>query len=256
MTALRPPLSTYEAMALRLHSNAVLYPKFGQNLDVDAATAPEDIALQGGTYAGFPITNGETVEIFSSSTDDAAAGTGLRTVRIFGLDENWTRQVADVTLNGTTPVTASGIWTRLTFVKALTGGSGMTNAGTITVRHTSTTANVFASMPAGTIPSQIAAFTTEDNYTGIMRNLRVAASNNNQTDQEVRVAVFTREFGSSVWESQRQMIVRTNAPGLDSSDVMLVIPPKTDLKIRATGATADNLRVTARFDMITIQGVY
>lgn len=256
MSILKPNISIYEASALRLNSNVVLYPKFGQNQDVDAVTAPEDIVLQGGTYAGFPITNGETVSVVSTSANDTAAGTGVRRVRLFGLNANWTRQVEDVTLNGTTPVTTTGVWTRLTFVKPLSAGSGETNAGTITVAHTTTTANIFAVLTAGSVPSQIAAFTTENNYTGIIRNLSCAISNNGASSQEAQLVVATREFGSSVWEHQRQLIVATGSESFDPTDVMIVVPPRTDVKIRCVAATSDNLRMVARFDMLTIQGVY
>jgi hypothetical protein len=74
------------------------------------------------------------LEVVSSSVNDAAAGTGARTVRIWGLDANLLQVIQDVTLNGTTAV---AVTTNLQYVlgfEVLTAGSGLVNAGNIDVR--------------------------------------------------------------------------------------------------------------------------
>lgn len=59
----------------------------GNNPDVDSGTVPEDIWAGGGAYPW--MTGATALEIVSSSANDAAAGTGARTVTINGLDINY-----------------------------------------------------------------------------------------------------------------------------------------------------------------------
>ena len=74
--------------------------------DIDAADSSEDVWIGEGAYPGF-IASASTTSIASDSADDAAAGTGARTVRVVGIVNNagtWTETQEDVTLNGVTPV--------------------------------------------------------------------------------------------------------------------------------------------------------
>jgi hypothetical protein len=74
--------------------------------------------------------------IVSSSAADTSAGTGARTVRIYYVDATGaTAGTEDVTLNGTTNVNL--VTTTKCFIEkiaVLTVGSGLANAGTITLR--------------------------------------------------------------------------------------------------------------------------
>jgi hypothetical protein len=76
------------------------------------------------------------LEVVSSSTSDAAAGTGARTLRIIYYDGAGNGPFStDVTLNGTAPVTTAA--TNIRFVEAMycrTVGSTGSNVGTITLR--------------------------------------------------------------------------------------------------------------------------
>jgi len=58
--------------------------KFGINGDV--GTSVETVWAQGGTYV-YPAA-ATVMKISSSSADDASAGTGARSIAIFGLDAN------------------------------------------------------------------------------------------------------------------------------------------------------------------------
>lgn len=223
--------------------------KFGRNLDVDALTAPEDIWAGGGLYTGFPVGAAETLTIVSSSTADAAAGTGLRRLRVVGLDAAGKERTEDVSMNGTTPVVTTTTWTRVSRAFGILGGSGQTNAGTITVRHTTTAANVFVSMAPSTGSSFIAGLTVPAGLMGVVSRYRVAASNNQQTAQEVTAALAVRLNGSSFWRLMLPSIVST-ASGQDIRlDGGLALPPLTDVVVRAMTGTADNLAVTALLEI-------
>ncbi len=73
------------------------------------------------------------LEIASTSTADAAAGTGARTVRILGLDANYNVIEEILTLNGQTAVASVKSYLRVFGVEVLTAGSGGANAGIIYV---------------------------------------------------------------------------------------------------------------------------
>lgn len=140
--------------------NHALFEKHGKNPDID--TGDEDIWNGGGDYTGFPTGAAETMEIVSSSGNDTAAGTGARTATISNLLDGTGASVADVTvtLNGTTPVSlGAGTYTRASRVVVDTAGSTGSNEGTLTLRHTTTTSNIFAVMPVGANQTNILAYT-------------------------------------------------------------------------------------------------
>lgn len=65
---------------------------------------------------------------------DTAAGTGLRTVRVIGVDENWEYAQEDLTLAGA-PASAATATTflRVNRVSGLTAGTGKANAGPVVI---------------------------------------------------------------------------------------------------------------------------
>jgi hypothetical protein len=95
---------------------------------------------------------GAALDVTSSSTADAAAGTGARTVRVVGLDANYAYQTDVVTLNGQTIVTTSSVWTDVWAADVVTHGSGNTNAGDIYMVKTGTGGTYTAGVP-GTVTS-------------------------------------------------------------------------------------------------------
>jgi hypothetical protein len=94
------------------------------------------------------------LDIASSSTNDAAAGTGARTVRIVGLDGNYTPQVEDIALNGQTMITSAKSFLRVFGVEVLTAGSGGVNAGDVYFMKTGTGGTWTTGVP-GTLTSGV-----------------------------------------------------------------------------------------------------
>lgn len=98
---------------------------------------PQDVWTAGGAYPW--MTAGTALEVVSSSVNDAAAGTGARTISLTALDANYNPiTTAAITLNGTTPVQIPGgaVFFRINLAVVLTSGTLKTNAGTITIRDT------------------------------------------------------------------------------------------------------------------------
>ena len=138
------PTDYHTEVALSLRQGATTWNKFGYNADIDTGT--EIIASWGGTFQF--LTSGETIDIVSSSADDDDGGTGVNSVVIYGVDENWDEQIEVVTLNGTTTVTTTSQWIGINRVAVFLSGTGRTNAGTIDVTAT-TSGFQMAQMPAG-----------------------------------------------------------------------------------------------------------
>ena len=170
--------------------------KFGFNADIDDGTVPEDIWRGGGIYTGQPVGgSAETVDVVSTDADDTAAGSGARTVAITGLDANWDLQNDTLTMNGTTAVTTTTTWFRVFRLKVLTSGASDENEGTITVNHTTTTANVFINVAPNVGQSQVAAYTVPRGFTAYITSIdaNISRGGTNSADFYLR----TRKPGES-----------------------------------------------------------
>ena len=100
----------------------------GHNDDVDVGT--EDINESGGDLAY--LSAAETMLIASTSASDASAGTGVRSLRINGIDASGATLSEDITLNGTSSVTTVASFLRVNDLISLTAGSAGSNVGDIT----------------------------------------------------------------------------------------------------------------------------
>jgi hypothetical protein len=132
---------------------------FSANPDVDTATVPEFVWSQGGVFT-FPAAAAATT-IVSASANDAAAGTGARTVTVTGLDANYLEVVETVTMNGTTPVNLAAQLLRVNKLEVATAGTGQVNAGAITISIGGTTVSA---IPADKGISQTGVFTVPADY--------------------------------------------------------------------------------------------
>jgi len=186
--------------------------KFGRNSEVDTGSAPEDIWEGGGAYTGHPTGSPETVEVFSNNANDTSAGTGARTIRISGLKSTSSTdyESEDLTMNGTSAVTSVNTWYRINRMLVLTAGSGGANAGLITCRHTTTTANVFAAMVAGYNQTTILAYTVPSGKEVVMKRLRLAITRSNGSPGSATVSMRVRPSGG-VYNAKRVMELQTGA---------------------------------------------
>ena len=106
--------------------------KFGENLDVDGSM--ETIWDGGGLYTY--LTNAATVTVTSTDNDDAASGTGARTVTVEGLDANYNQVSETLTVGGSA---GSVEFFRVFRAFVATSGSSGTNEGTISITQDATT---------------------------------------------------------------------------------------------------------------------
>jgi len=159
--SVRPTEYNYE-VALSRRQGATTWNKFGYNADVDVGT--EVIAAFGGTFT--PLTTASTLTIVSSSANDdgSPAGTGANSIVIYGVDANRVAQTEVVTLNGTTNVVTSTTWLGINRASIYLAGSGLSNAGLITITAT-TGGSTQATIPIGEGSTQQSIFFTQLNHT-------------------------------------------------------------------------------------------
>jgi len=219
----------------------------GQNPVINVASTPEDIWNGGGVYTGFPTGAAETVDVFSSSANDTAAGTGARTVRIYGLDASGVLQQEDLTLNGVAHVVSVNTYTRVFKGVVLTAGSGTTNAGTLTCQHTTTVADVFFVMPIGCGESRACVYTIPAGYTGYLQQF--GSSMLDSTANTATMCFWVRENGGAV-RLLRPFMTSTNFIFEDSVYGGFELPALTDVALRVTAVANNGANITGDFDVI------
>lgn len=230
------------------------FRKFGRNGEIDTTSDPEDIWGGGGLYTGFPTGGAETMEIFSSQAADTSAGTGARTVEISNLRDS-TGAAADnviLSLNGTTPVSLGiDTFTRGSRVKVKTAGSGGGNAGTLTLRHTTTTANIFAVMPIGANQTQIAAYSVPLGHTLHTNRMFIRLARLSGAAGSAEVSLRVREFGG-VFQTHVTPEVTDGGP-YSERDVWHRFPALTDFKFTCDEVSDNDTVITANISGVLIK---
>lgn len=223
--------------------------KFGRN---PAVTTTEDVWNGGGIYTGHPTsTTAETIEVFSSDAADTnVSGSGAWTFEIVGLKSATSTiyETETLNLNGTNAVTSTNTWWRVNRARVLTAGSGGANVGNITVRHTTTTANIFAVLPAGFNQTSIAAYTVPYTVTGYLEQITINSSRTTGTGYSV-ISLRSRKQGE-VYQSK--LIYSANDTASIRhifNDAEVVFEPLTDIVMRVDSVSSGSFDVSASFEI-------
>lgn len=222
--------------------------KYGRNPDIDNSADYEALWNGGGLYTGFNATAAETVEVFSDDASDAAAGTGARTVRIFGLDGDYNEQEEVITLNGVTAVDSANTYIRCFRLIVESAGSGGENAGEITVRQNVTTANVFVVIPAAANRSTIAAYTIPAGKTAALYNW--AGSIISKLSGNISFRMCHRPVGE-VFQLVEDVGLKSDGQSSFQRhyDLPLLVEEKTDIVLEGSSDT-NNIAVSGSFDLV------
>lgn len=237
--------------------------KFGTNSVVSSGTVPEAIWEGGGTYTGFPAT-AETLRASSTSNSDTNGGVGAERVQIQAMTLDWELVTVTFTLSGTTPVAPDSPYTSTKFLRAHTatviqsanGANTASNVGIITINHSSTTANVFLTIQAGRNQSNCSAYSVPAGYTAYMRFLHVAIRGTAQLTQSQAVEghIYTRAFGRP-FRGRRPFIVTSNYRLEDKIYGGLVFTEKSDIVLRITAASANDISVNGGYDLLLVKNL-
>jgi hypothetical protein len=182
------------------------------------------------------MTEKKDLTISSSSASDTADGTGMRMVKVYGLDENWNKVEEIVTLNGQTAVALTEVKLHPYVIVGMTAGSGLTNAGKIYVGYGEVTsglpANIVLALDStGSNQSRAAFMPVPNNYEAIIGNIGYTSTG---------AGTFHGEFKylGGVWLIGFSLDTGTYNQNGEIRDIMTPkLPPKTLIRLTAKAAT-------------------
>lgn len=220
--------------------------KFGRNPDIDTGTVPEDVWNGGGVYAGFPTGSPEEFQVFSSSASD----TGVLTITYLPTLDSTAYLQANVTLNGTTPVNSGITGIRMHSARYSSGASTTFNVGTITVRHITTTANIFCVMPIGRSQTNVAAYTVPAGSSGRIVRLFARAIGTTATIAEGALWIRSRNGSPRL---RRPFTVAQNDNFEERPYAGLTVNAGDDIMVRINSVSANNTDIIAGYDLLLIK---
>ena len=219
--------------------------KFGFNSDINGTE--ETVWSNGGIYV-YPTTAAR-MYVNSTSANDTAGGTGVRSIRVFGLDANYNEVSEDLAMTGQSQTLTANTYIRVYRAYALTAGSLGTAAGTIYIANGAGLNGSF--IPTGSIlanlgtdnQTQLALWTVPAGYTFHLSQVDFTAAvslANTYMTTKLRV----REFGGVF----RTLFVNVLQSGTYVTDIKipLPLPEKTDIECRAS-SSGNNNPVSASF---------
>jgi len=231
--------------------------KFGYNAVVGATK--ETIWEQGGLYA-YPASV-TVMTVSSSSTDDTAAGTGARTVEVFGLDADYNEINEVVTLNGQTAVSTTKSYLRINRGIVRSAGSGGANAGTIYAGTGTVTtgvpANIYLTINGdGDNQTLMSLWTVPAGYTAFLTKMSLSTGTSTNTKAVVNASLVARPYGEVFQIKERFTI--TDGAHEQFYTFPLRFTEKTDLEMRAfssSGSVDFNVSASMEFVYIKNDGV-
>ena len=225
--------------------------KFGFNPDVDNLL--ETVWAQGGLYSYLAAAS--VLTLSSSSTADTSAGTGARTVVIYGLDANYNEISETVTLNGQTAVSTTNSYLRIFRIIVTSAGSGNQNAGVIYAGTGTVTtgvpANIYATIAIGDNQTLMALWTVPAGHTAylLQTDITLATTQNNKY---CTVSVVSRPFGQVFQVKDR--FVKSESSTTQQYSIPVRFEEKTDIEVRAIGdSSGADISISAGLDFIYIK---
>lgn len=218
--------------------------KFGNNTDIDTGAA-ETVWSAGGDYPWSSLATAQALELVSDSANDAAAGTGCRSVNVQGLDTNYDEQNENVTPNGITAVDLANTYLRVFRLKCTSAGSGGQNAGTITVRLDGA-GQVVATIDPTNNQSLMAVWTVPAGYTALCTGYYKTVNKANSA--AIDALLYARPEGE-VFQLKHKTGGHTqgSTDSVHTFDPKLSFAEKTDLELKAI-SSANNTDISGGFD--------
>lgn len=207
---------------------------------------------RGGIYV-YPAT-AQVMVVASTSANDAAAGTGARTVVIEGLDASYNQIQETVTLNGQTGVNTTNSFLRVTHMYVATAGSGLAAAGTISVGTGTVTAGVPAVVYLNYLAQSgatSAIWTVPAGYTAYITAIQ-SSSGNATSGQWTNFGLFVASAQGAPLDSSLQWICSNGGNALINFTYPIAVSEKIDFEIRAISTTAST-SVDANMQIVYIK---
>ena len=248
-------VGTSEPFELQVSRGQIAYHKtlfkFGFNPDVDDSL--ETIWAEGGLYSY--LSAATVLKVSSSSANDTSAGTGARTVELFGLDADYDEINETVILSGQTAVNTTQSFLRVNRMIVRSAGTGGTNAGVIYAGTGTVTsgvpANKYATVAAGDGQSLMALWTVPRGYTAYVTQTDITGATT-QNNKYATVSFLARPFGEVF--QVKDKFAKSESGHNQVYTFPLKFEEKTDLEMRCIGDSAGaDIAIAAAFDLVYIQ---
>ena len=229
--------------------------KFGNNTTVGDSL--ETIWAEGGLYSY--LTAATVLKVSSSSTDDTSAGTGARTVQLYGLDGDYNEINELVTLNGQTAVNTTQSFLRINRMVVRSAGSGGANAGVIYAGTGTVTtgvpANVYASVNGvtGSNQSLMALWTVPAGYTAYILQYDISNGTTSNTPAVCKLILAVRPYGE-VFQSKDVKSLTTGMHVEETFSIPQKVTEKSDIEVRAiSSSNSVSFDISAALEIVYIK---
>ncbi|MCK5606999.1 hypothetical protein KAR91_34265, partial [Candidatus Pacearchaeota archaeon] len=214
----------------------------------DANTTQETIWNGTGDYT-FP-SSGAVLDVVSDSSEDRAGGTGARSIRINGLDENFLSTGETITMDGANTVTTSTEFSRISYTLVTTAGSIGSAVGNISFTHTGDTINV-ANINDGIGRTYQAVYTVPADKIGLLTRIDASVP----LGKSVTIEMYLRDWDVAstsyeVFAVRHVLDIYQDSYHIEF-DYPLPLAPRTDLDFKAV-AGEPATPVSLSFDIILI----
>jgi len=224
---------------------------FVSGYNTSVGTTYETIWSESTVYAY--LASASVMEISSSNANDTAAGTGARTVTIYGLDGGYNQINETVSLNGQTAVNTTNSFLRVLHLMVNTAGSGGAAAGTIYAGTGALTsgkpATVYAAYTADG-GSTACIYTVPAGYTGYVFDFLVSSSITT-ANAFSSIGLYARPYGG-VFDNTIQGRCANGGSFTIPLNYPIAFSEKSDIEVRALSSTA-GANVTANFSILLVK---
>ena len=235
--------------------------KFGEAIDCDSGVATDIWDGADGstsTDVWVPPNAARTHAIVSTSTDDAAAGTGMQTVKIYGLTSWDTKETSEtVTLDGTDAVNTDNDYVIIHRMHGVTWGTGGQNVGIIkaTAAPDST---ITAAILATQNQTQMIIYGIPSTQTIYIKSVHASLVKNTGTtkraDGELLVmpSADDNAAANTAWVNKENFLIVEAAPPWEHYyDPVKTVAGPAIIKVQAT-SNSDGSIIIASFDAYVI----
>lgn len=234
-------------IARGLISGSSVFGSFGKI--VTSGPVTNRVIWPNGAYV-IPPQAGFEPEIYSSSVDDTAAGTGIRTLEIHYVDTNYEEQVGSATLNGITPVSTyredGTVVDDAVFIQCMhmvTYGTGKAAAGNIILREVGDTIS-YSYISTGSVRCASSARMVPANKRLIVRQA-FASSTSTTADETSNISFVATRFEAHDYLNDSVFIPFMNLGFRNNSFGSEFVPPMTfpEKTVVALSVTSDKAAI-------------
>ena len=245
-------MGTFEPFELQVARNQVVghFSVLVSGFNATVGTSYETVWSESTIYV-YPA-SATVIKISSSDANDTAAGTGARTVTVYGLDGSYNQINETVSLNGQTAVTTTATFLRVLHLMVNTAGSGGAAAGTIyagvgavTTGKPATVYGVYTADGGATA----CIYTVPAGYTGYVFDF-LCSSGVTSANAYSNVGLYNRPLGG-VFDNTIQGRCANGGAFAIPLNYPVSFPEKTDIEVRASATSSSN--VTANFSIVIVK---